>query len=117
MMPALTLRPVSRRAILATGCRAFAVALGAVFGVGCSRIERVEVVNRFAVPVFVRLDGQKATPSIPANSKAVLHKRYYIGGSVRMTVCDIRSKTIAEKTVNVPGDSMTRPVAVIEIAP
>ena len=40
-------------------------------GAGCSRIEKVKVVNHFGQPVRIRLGGRNTAPLVPANGETV----------------------------------------------
>lgn len=84
---------------------------------GCSRIERVKVVNNFPVPIRVLLGGRETQPVIPARSERVLDGKYYIGGRVRVTILNYAGKKLIEKVVDPPGDSMSRPIALIVVDP
>jgi hypothetical protein len=86
---------------------------------GCSRVETVKVINRFAQPIRVRLNGADTNPLIPARGEAVLDGKFYIGGrGVRVTVLTAQGRLLKkEDAIDVPGDSQFRRFAVVEVRP
>ena len=89
-----------------------------LFGTGCSRLERVKVINRFGQPVRIRLNGTDTAPLVPARSEAILDGKFYIGGGVSVTVLTAQGRILKKEQVSdVPGDSAFRRFAVVEVRP
>lgn len=86
---------------------------------GCSRVERVKIVNHFGQPVRVRLADEFTSPIVPPQGEVVLDGRYYIGGGgIYVTILNAQGRILKDRVaVDIPGDSMFRSIAVVTVGP